>query len=168
MAAPRRKAQRERDMERTADLYCRGWAQQRIAKELGVSPSTICQDLKTIRQRWRDSQISNIDEHIAKTLAQLDLAESEAWAAWEASKGPHLKTRTVDRSADDGGYTETATSEEELTGDPRYLSEIRGIIERRCKLLGLDAPARVEHTGDESGPIQFIIRPVGESEEGAD
>ena len=40
-------------------------------------------------------------------------------------------------------------------GDERAIDRVLRIMERRAKLLGLDAAAKTEHTGKEGGPIRY-------------
>ena len=39
-------------------------------------------------------------------------------------------------------------------GDPRFLEGIFKCIDKRCKMLGLDAPAKQEISGPNQGPIE--------------
>jgi hypothetical protein len=43
---------------------------------------------------------------------------------------------------------------EQRDGNPAFLAGVMSCIERRCKLLGLDAPAKAELTGKDGGPVQ--------------
>jgi len=54
---------------------------------------------------------------------------------------------------------------ETRAGDPRFLAEINKLIERECKLLGLDAPTKQEYTGKDGGPIVIADRFKGWSKE---
>ena len=48
------------------------------------------------------------------------------------------------RGYDESEYNglETITKSEELAGDPRFLGAVLKCVERRCRLLGLDAPTK--------------------------
>jgi hypothetical protein len=43
---------------------------------------------------------------------------------------------------------------EQRDGNPAFLAGVMSCIERRCKLLGLDAPVKSELTGKDGGPIK--------------
>lgn len=124
-ANSRSKIQRERDLELTAELYLKGWTQRRIAERIGVSRQQITYDLRKLYDLWRESAVRNFDEHRARELAAVTHLEATYWAAWEKSEARSVEGKTAD-------------------GDPRYLQGVERCIERRCKLLGLDAPDKIE------------------------
>lgn len=152
MAAPKRtKDERERDLAKLAENYLHGMSQWQIAQEFGVSQAQICRDLQTLRKRWLESSLRDFDELKAQELAKIDQLEAEYWAAWQRSVGQKQKKTTERTNAQGGARDKAAIHTEEMTGDPRYLQGVERCIERRCKLLGLDAPAKVaptDPTGD--------------------
>ena len=131
--------------ERVAKFYLRGWTQTKIARNIGCSVATVCRALEAVRKEWQASRIRDFDELISIELAKIDHLERVAWAAWERSIG--LKTKT--RVSDDKG-TETTTWID--AGDPRFLDRIGKCIERRCKLLGLEAVID-DNSADDPIPI---------------
>lgn len=160
----RTKDQREYDLQEIASLYLQGTIQVAIADELNkkrpyeITQQTISRDLKTIRKRWLDSSVRDFDEARADELAKIDLLEVTYWQQFEASQEPVIKRKTAKKV--DGKTTE-ATQEVSLgTGDPRFLQGVQWCIDRRCKLLGLDAPAKNEVTGKGGGPIQTQQTPL--------
>ncbi|MEE4659019.1 MAG: hypothetical protein V2J89_01040 [Halieaceae bacterium] len=158
--------ERERDLAFIARHYLRGYSQNEIAVELGKATGTqvtrqqICYDLKKLQEQWREEQLEAIDELKARELAKLDHMEAEAWAAWERSKEQAEKTkkgrRTGGRNA--GEYAEVQV--EERIGDPRYMDLVLKCVEKRTKLLGLDAPIKVAET-DEEGNFLGVVRMPG-------
>ncbi|NWO06854.1 MAG: hypothetical protein HLX50_14515 [Alteromonadaceae bacterium] len=97
-------------------------------------------DLREVRKRWRQSSVRDFDAHREEQLARLDLMEASLWREWERSCGiPEAKkSKKSDLPPQ--------------TGDPRYMTVMLNIIERRSKLLGLDAPTKLAPTnpdGDE-------------------
>lgn len=157
MAEPKRTLeQRERDLVSIAEWYCKGEAQALIAVKLQLSQQQISYDLVEIRKRWRASALVNYDEAMGKELARLDMVESQAWNAWDASKRTVRKTRTktmpviqAESAGDDGPFTAqlVQTAEftemlEESVGDPRYLAVILQCIEKRGNILGLNNPKK--------------------------
>jgi hypothetical protein len=74
-------------------------------------------------------------------LARIDHLDASYWHAWERSVGKH----TVTTETLSGAEAEMEVSErsEELAGDPRFLAGIMSCIERRCKILDLDAPKQL-------------------------
>lgn len=136
-------ARRHRQVAR---LYLRGFPQGEIAQKLGVHASTVSQDLAKIRQYWLESAKLDMDAIKAKELAKLDALEMEYWRAWERSKGEHTKrTRSYVEGTAKGekaeGVPVTVTETvEQTSGDPRFLAGIESCMQRRAKMLGLDAP----------------------------
>lgn len=122
--------ERERDRLLTLKMYLEGHHQLDIRDALNaredvpytISQQQISADLAIIRKRWITSQIRDFDAHRAEELAKLERLEQEYWDAWRAV-GP------TERHA------------------PGYLNGVHTCIDRRCKLLGLDAPSKVALDG---------------------
>lgn len=129
-----------------AHLYLQGHHQQHIADTLNCSVATICSDLKSLHHEWRESAAADINHKIALEIAKLDNVEATAWAAFEGSK----ETTTV--------QTEKGMTVYNTAGDPRFLVIIQSCIDKRCKILGIDAPERVELSGRGGGPIEYKER----------
>jgi len=166
MSAPKRtKAQREADLVLIQDWYVRGDSQRTIAERLGdlrayrVSHQTICNDIEAILERWRQATVQNIDELKAQELAKINTIEREAWRAWERSIGKSERTLAEKRTGDIVGER-SQIIRETLIGDPRFLEKIQWCINKRCEILGLNAPAKLEHTGKDGRPIEMEARAV--------
>jgi hypothetical protein len=149
----RTKKQREYDLKEISGLYLQGWIQAEIAAHLAknrtyqISQQQISADIKAIQKRWLESSIRSFDEARAQELAKIDNLENVYWQQFEASQDPIVKRKTskrVNRDDDDPHWKTTeATQEISLgTGDPRFLQGVQWCIDKRCKLLGLDAPAK--------------------------
>lgn len=162
MARGRRStAQRENDLAIIAERYLRGYRQQDIADELDLTQPTVSNDLKTLYERWRESSLMDIDEAKARELARIDELERTYWLEWEASKKTkEVKTtkKTQGKPDQQGNPTtekaEASVRKEERFGDPRYLAGVQWCIQRRCAILGIDAPSKNEHTGAGGGAIE--------------
>jgi len=138
-----------------ADMYLRGWQQVRIAEHLtkvsehGITYSLemVKRDLKEVRAQWRRSALIDFDAAKQEQLAKLDLMECQVCDQWLRSCEDYKKH--TEGSTPKGPIDKTETGGQ--TGDPRYMNVLLSIIERRCKLLGLDAPTKVaptDPTGD--------------------
>lgn len=44
-----------------------------------------------------------------------------------------------------------------LSGDTRAIDTCLRVMDRRAKLLGLDAPSKLEHTGENGAPLTILI-----------
>lgn len=100
------------DRAEIARRYLQGQPQHRIAEALGLSQAQISLDLRAVRQEWLRSSLMNFNERKAMEIAKLDRVERAAWEAYEGSK------------------------------DGRFLVIALKSVEQRCRLLGLDTPAR--------------------------
>ena len=167
LVAPKR-TDRDKEQDRVdiAALYVKGKSIREISKWIGenrhytLSRHQVCEDLKAIRQDWREQTQQSMDEWTDAQLAKLDRVEAEAWDAWDRSKLEAMKTR---QSKGTDGTTTATVEKEGQTGDPRYLSAVLTVIERRSKLLGLDAPERRELSGPDGGPIQTAAAKIDEA-----
>jgi hypothetical protein len=92
---------------------------------------------------------------------QLGCSQSTAWEAinrWLVAKRADIK-----EAADDVREMELARMDEmmagiyptALQGDMQAIDRVLRIMERRAKLLGIDAPTRQEVTGAEGGPLDI-------------
>lgn len=153
--------QRENDLVFCTDLFLRGYSYRQIADLLNqrnvkmgldyaiVPPMRVYKDLKQLLINWKREHEENIDLYITKELSKLDKIEAELWDAWEGSK-----KRIVSKIRQSGLKTERS---ETFAGNPRYLDLVLSVQQRRAKLLGLDAPVKVDLPNvnvsvDSSGP----------------
>lgn len=158
--APRKRNdfQREADFVTIAQMYKEGKLQVEIAKELGLSQGQISQDLAEVLRRWRAEAAETIDAIKQRELDKINNLEVEYWHAWELSlkdaTGTTVETKTValKASADGGDAVELPAAETKTTkrragqsGNPAYLAGVQWCIDRRCKLLGLDAPTKQQN-----------------------
>lgn len=154
MAAPKRtRFEREKDLERIAALYLRGRTQSEIAEEFGLTQQTIARDLATVQARWREAALFDVDEAKRRELLKLDELERRYWQAFEDSCRMERRTQ-AQRVA--GVGTLSLVEEKTSSGDPRFLQGIERCIDRRCKLLGLDAPAKTDVTSG-GAPVRFVL-----------
>ncbi len=165
MAANKRTLiQIEDDRREIASLYLQGKTQQAIAERLNMTRQMVGYDLKAIQRRWREDTSRNLDEDKARELAKLDELERTHWQAWEDSL-EQFTTETTSRAVAGGGagggVTERAAIRREgKQGNPTYLRSVIDCIDRRCKLLGLDSPQKLEHSGVDGGPIQTDMKVI--------
>ena len=164
MAAPKRSAsQILKDQAVIAELYLKGWQQATIADfltdlavdrrpKIKYSVAMVKYDLRGIREGWLESSLRDFDAVKAEQLAKLDQLEFDAWEQWRRSCNDYSKHVTEEKGATQFPGTNTRDESGEQYGDPRYMNVILSIIERRCRLLGLDAPQKMAPTnpaGDE-------------------
>lgn len=140
--------QRENDLVFCTDLFLRGYSYRQISDLLNqrnakmgldyaiVPPMRVYKDLKQLLINWKREHEENIDLYITKEISKLDKIEAELWDAWERSK-----KRIVSKIRQSGLKTERS---ETFAGNPRYLDLVLSVQQRRAKLLGLDAPVKVD------------------------
>jgi len=156
--------ERERDFTVIAKMYLTGSTQAEIALHCGVTQQQISKDVKEIQARWLASSVRDFDEMRAEQLAKIDRLEMTYWNAWEESKRDHKRQRAGIKKGGKAQEEMAETTTEGRDGNPVFLAGVDKCIERRCKLLGLDAPIRAEysHTG-----VSFIM-PDGVNVEGTE
>jgi hypothetical protein len=142
---------------RVASYKVRGFSIRQTAAALAgdgvLNPSTkkpwsikvICEDLQELAARWQADAKRDVGEHQARELERLDEMERQAWAAWHRGIGKKQQTFTERRDGGrGGGGSKASVRTEDLNGDPRFLQVLLDCQERRAKLLGLDAPTRID------------------------
>jgi hypothetical protein len=140
--------QRELNRARIAELKLKGHSLTEIARGLGMTHWQVLYDLRIVVKRWQDSALANVDEMRGRELAKLDIMEKEAWEAWEKSKGKkRTKTYEAGYAAGEAVPEKQTAREEETFGDPRYFDLLLKCMDRRIKLLGIEAPAKDEDAG---------------------
>ena len=145
--------EREAHLLEIKDAYLRGETQASIAARLGLSQPQISRDISTIQRRWRESSLVDINEARQRELERIDALEREYWQAWEASKGEQQRS-TASKAGD---VARAQVVKFDSAGDPRFLAGVQWCVEQRCKMLGLLAAVKNEHTGADGGPVQTEI-----------
>jgi hypothetical protein len=130
-----------------AELYLQGRYQWEIALVVQVDQATISRDLKAIRAEWKASALRDFDEAREQELARIDALEREYWQAWQASKGEKERTATERADTPQGARMKAAVKKEQRDGNPSFLGGVQWCINKRCEVLGLDAPKQHELLG---------------------
>lgn len=155
----RTKEQIEFDRAFCADLFLRGYTYRDIADRLNadlekrklnyrLTMPMVYYDIQQLLIAWKRDQLESIDQYITAELQKLDKMETEAWHAWDLSKQSKKKNRTKKGGNGLMGrqiMTEEAT--ETTSGNPRYLDLLLHIQQRRAKMLGFDAPIKIDIPG---------------------
>jgi hypothetical protein len=145
--------------KRVAAQYLQGMSQWEIGRQLGVTQQCIAKDIHALEKEWLASAVVDIDAAKAKELARIDRLERVAWRAWRRSgqRKERAITRLEKRLNEDAQKAKTVTSKttELRDGNPEYLKRVEWCISKRCELLKLNPPQRLEHGGSaELPPIQ--------------
>jgi len=124
-----------------ATRYLRGQTQWEIARAFEVTQQTISLDLKAIQAEWLAQAALDRGEWTARELAKIDQVELSAWMAWAKSQ----ENAEILRAKMRGEQSETEKISKGQAGDARFLEIVLKCVERRCKILGLDAPKKHKH-----------------------
>ena len=155
----RTREQIEFDRAFCADLFLRGYTYRDIADRLNadlekrkltyrLTMPMVYYDIQQMLIEWKRNQLESIDQYVTAELQKLDKMEVEAWNAWEISKQSKKKNKTKKGGNGLMGrqiMTEEAT--ETTSGNPRYLDLLLNIQQRRAKMLGFDAPIKIDIPG---------------------
>lgn len=149
--------QRVADLILMEALHLRGASQNEIAKAISdqrpynLSRAQIAYDLADLQRQWQQQALEQRGLWVAQELAKIRNLEREYWHAWERSLLEQTRTRTeqgttgqIDKDGNPGKSAKAVIEKETPTGVPAYLAGIMACIERRCKLLGLDAPTQLQ------------------------
>src|SRR5205823_1739879 len=120
--------------KRVAAMYLQGMKQWEIGRQLNVTQQCIAKDIQALEREWLASAVVAIDAAKAKELARIERKLNE----------DTQKAKTI-----------TSKATELRDGNPEYLKRVEWCITRRCELLKLNPPQRLEHGGSsEMPPIQ--------------
>ena len=148
--------------KRVAGMYLQGVSQWEIGRQLGVTQQCIAKDVQALEKEWLASAVVDIDAAKARELARIDRLERVAWRAWRRScqRKEKATTRMEKKLHEDAQQAKTVTSKatELRDGNPEYLKRVAWCISKRCELLRLNPPQRLEHGGSaDLPPIQTEI-----------
>lgn len=121
--------QREKDIALAETLFLRGHSYRAIAAEIqrqhgrSLSAKTVFVDVQRLLVEYRKRHIVETELARATELTRIARLETTYWDAWERSAG------------------------KKGAGNPAYLQGVQWCIDRRCKILGIDAPLKTEQTG---------------------
>jgi len=142
MPGRRSKSRLARDRRRIGDLYLRGWLQADIADELGLAQGTVSKDIATMQKSWQEAGAYDFDEAKQKELAKIDTLERTYWDAWSKSREDAETVRQEGSVKSDAPEKVVRTAKGQ-SGDPRYLAGVQWCIDKRCKIMGIDAPTEI-------------------------
>jgi transcriptional regulator with XRE-family HTH domain len=142
----RTKLQKQRDKRRVSQMYLQGETQADIAASVGLSQPTVSRILQSLQAEWRDAAIIDISEAKARELAKIDTLELEYWTAWKRSQEDAESeiTKLQGGSTDAPSKLEKQTRREGQSGNPAFLAGIQWCINKRCEILGVNAPIKQE------------------------
>jgi hypothetical protein len=142
---------------RVAELLLQGKTYRQIAAEIKVkSTKTVFDDVEGVIAEWKAEQKHNVDAWVALELSKVGRIESQAWEAWERSQrdaesvSTETATITIKTGHGHNSIEVPALSNKETrtykgqVGDPRFLDTVLKCVVKRCELLGLDKPKKLD------------------------
>lgn len=125
-------------------MYLRGDLQDDIAQELNIDQSTVSRDLKALQAQWLQSALRDFDEMKVQEIAKIDNLERIYHVGWLRSQEDAETLRQEGSKGDSGkaAIDKIIKTAKGQAGDPRFLAGVERCIERRCKILGIDAPIK--------------------------
>ena len=130
---------------RAMELRVLGWSQPRIAADLGITQAAVCKLLKRVETRALRELAETLGRQKAQQAFRLEHLFAEAIRAWHASQADSTRRRQRQTHGADGpGATVAELIVENQHGDPRYLDEARKALADARKLMGLDAPQKLD------------------------
>lgn len=152
---------------RMIEMYCGGSTQGQIADELKVNVLTVYRDLIAVRDEWLKDRVANYNRMQQIELQKIDRIEHAAWIGWERSllNSVSVKDEVLTADEDVVSVQKSERTTKGQSGDPAFLNTILKCSERRCRILGLDAPVKVAPTNPEGDEAYSLM--VGKLEENA-
>lgn len=131
---------------RAMELAVLGWPQYQIAADLGISQAAVSKLVKRIETRLLRELAETVQRQKARQALRLEHLFAEAMRAWNESKADTTRRRQRKTQGGTGGAGATVAEivVENQHGDPRYLDEGRKALADLRKLLGLDAPQKLD------------------------
>lgn len=165
----RNPAQRLADRQLITRYRLQGVPLRQIPALVGLSLTTVKRELRAATAEWRSGMTANVEELAQRELQRLELLEANAWSEWERSRLNYVKVRSERITPEEAQAFEAADSSAapavalcgpagagplrlltretgNRVGDARFLQVILSAHERRCKILGIDAPVKVAPT----------------------
>lgn len=161
------------------DLRAKGFTQSAIAKKLDITQASVSRYLKDARSEYHALYTKRIKQVITEQVAFHDHVAEEAMIAWENSKssfaesGKKTPKKVIKRgkSSRSNSDVEQITEFREDAGNHYYLQVAMTAKEKIRKILGTDAPIKLQTNASNSGTISveraadIISEFIGSNEE---
>jgi len=123
-----------------------------------VSTNTIRKDIEWLKEKWKESAVIDFKGHINQVLDEIDYLKSLCYEELHKSQTPKITTTeeascpkdeilaALHGEPSNARITRLTTKEEKREANVAWVQMIEKLIERKCKLLGLDSPSKVALT----------------------
>jgi predicted transcriptional regulator len=143
--------------KRIAELRLKGWTQQAIAQDVGVTQGMVSRDIKVIEEEWKQSAIKDIALVKAMAGQRYEMLFQENLAAYERSIGTKETKSLKTKSVTDGESEEKALRIEENPGDPRFLHNAERVVDRIVDLHQAGAPKQLNVNDISKRPTDHLL-----------
>jgi len=138
-------------LEQEIELRRLGFSYAAIAERMEISKSQAQRDIIRALRKLADTNRGKTEEWRELEVVKLDALERRLQAILRKHHVVLYKGHVVMQNDPATGKPEPLEDEGPIL---QAIRELRAVSERRCRLLGLDTPQRVEHTGGDGGPIK--------------
>jgi hypothetical protein len=144
----RTRKEREDDLVIVAKLLARRHTHQQIADHISnlrpykIGRTQIVYDVKQIQEALKKKHAKAAPAARALDLEIIEHLEKEVMDAWERSKLDTISSKKEFGDKGAAGDGKQTITKEKRDGDPQWIRCMILLMERRAKLLGLDAPAK--------------------------
>ena len=147
MAAPKRtEFERERDLDRIADLRLEEYTQQQIADIIGVSRQQIASDLKELERRWYKASIEKVEMRKARQLAEIRKMKRHAWKMLHKTDRELYDVLKEEGSRDGVSFERIQKKVSESASDSKWAAIWLSCLKREAELTGMDSPSKIAIT----------------------
>lgn len=133
-------------------LRQRFYTYEEIGKELKVTPQAVQRMLARMHAGYQRRHLEDIDRIKTEQIAEHEHLAHEAFQAWERSKaaGKAVKRKTKSLGGNESPRIDLGVMEEtkdikDQYGDPRYLDMAMKAKQAIRKIVGLDAPIKIDN-----------------------
>jgi predicted transcriptional regulator len=131
--------------QRAWRLYVQhGLTQDQIASELQLTQSAVSKAIKRAEQLGLETLRASVATHKSLQLARLERIYALAMNGFERSIGERVRKATSTKAGTRGDEVSDATHTDERQGDPKWLQTALSALSDIRRLLGLDAPTKIQ------------------------
>ena len=153
-------------------MYARSMSRAEISAATGIGLNGVDYHMKKIRKEIAH-RIADLDAVRSEQLESLRRIRTEGWEGWQRSCQP-AETTVAEKTTGGAGKgldgTKTQLRRVGQAGDASFLGAIDRALDGERKLLGLNAPTKLEHAGQNGGPISFatLLTVIRQPEDASD
>lgn len=137
---------------------------------LHISRQTIINDIKWLKETWKESAVYDYEAYRQQILDELNHLKNTAWREFHKSKDREIietiESNTPEADVDavlagdsfgnDLNVSKMYTRKRTREGNVAYLQLIEKIIERQCKISGIDAPNKLAITDTKGNDVANV------------